>query len=236
MIFPVERIVGGRDASIRDFPYQLSLEVHQKHLCGAIIVTEKRALTAAHCTSHSASVMSVSYGSDLLNESNYKRIALRKYIKHPKYDKFTMEYDIAVLFLKDSLVFNKRTIQPVKLPEAGDTLLDGTVMQVSGWGVTRHLNTKPSNRLQYVEVPIVDRKRCSSSYNRVHKVTENMICAGFRYIGGKDSCQGDSGGPLTRKGVLYGIVSFGHGCALPKYPGVYTNVAALRSWIDKTIR
>lgn len=236
VFFPVERIVGGKDASIRDFPFQMSLEVQQNHICGAIIVTEKRALTAAHCTFHAPSVMSVSYDFELLNQAKRKRIALRKYTKHPKFDEESLEYDIAVLFLKDSLVFNQKTVQPVTLPEESDTLLDGTLMQVSGWGVTRHLNMRPSNRLQYVEVPIVDRKKCSNSYNRVHKVTENMICAGFRFIGGKDSCQGDSGGPLTRRGVLYGIVSFGHGCALPKYPGVYTNVAALRSWIDKTIR
>ena len=37
--------------------------------------------------------------------------------------------------------------------------------------------------------------------------------------GGADACQGDSGGPLIRRGlkpeedVLYGIVSFGQGCA-----------------------
>ena len=56
---------------------------------------------------------------------------------------------------------------------------------------------------------------------------------------GKDSCQGDSGGPLTVKTsdqhYLAGVVSFGYGCAVDGVPGVYAEVAKLRSWVDTTM-
>lgn len=82
-----------------------------------------------------------------------------------------------------------------------------------------------------VTLPIVSREMCRRSYNYMSVITDRMICAGYIRQGGKDSCQGDSGGPLTVDDTLYGIVSWGYGCARPKYPGVYTNVAYLRSWI-----
>ena len=69
-------------------------------------------------------------------------------------------------------------------------------------------------------------------------ITSNMVCAGFSE-GGKDSCQGDSGGPLVvprnssdDSAIIYGVVSFGTGCAKPNYPGVYARVAKYLDWIQ----
>ena len=50
-----------------------------------------------------------------------------------------------------------------------------------------------------------------------------------------------SGGPMVCMSSLgnypelYGIVSFGVGCALPGNPGVYTNVARFRNWIKSAV-
>ncbi|RLN97141.1 hypothetical protein BBJ28_00026850 [Nothophytophthora sp. Chile5] len=61
-----------------------------------------------------------------------------------------------------------------------------------------------------------------------------MVCAGGQT--NKDSCQGDSGGPLisemSAEDVLIGVVSWGNGCGLAGYPGVYARVSSGREWIE----
>uniref|UniRef100_A0A8C8HC54 trypsin n=1 Tax=Oncorhynchus tshawytscha TaxID=74940 RepID=A0A8C8HC54_ONCTS len=86
--------------------------------------------------------------------------------------------------------------------------------------------------LQCVEVPLLTDNTCLEAC--FFQMTENMICAGFME-GGKDSCQGHSGGPLVCDGELQGVVSWGHGCALRKKPGVYTEVCNYVSWIQNTM-
>ncbi|KAK6617059.1 hypothetical protein RUM44_005416 [Polyplax serrata] len=50
----VFRIIGGRNASTLEFPYQAELEEWLRHACGGSIITEKFVLTAAHCVKHIA--------------------------------------------------------------------------------------------------------------------------------------------------------------------------------------
>ena len=59
------------------------------------------------------------------------------------------------------------------------------------------------------------------------------MCAGFDACG-RDSCQGDSGGPIVDdQGTVIGAVSWGTGCALAGFPGVYARVGSLRAFIDE---
>ncbi|XP_014402901.1 PREDICTED: kallikrein-14 [Myotis brandtii] len=89
------------------------------------------------------------------------------------------------------------------------------------------------NSLQCVNISITSRQQCQQAYSGA--ITNGMVCAGTPE-GGKDSCQGDSGGPLVCHGKLQGLVSWGmERCALPGYPGVYTNLCKYYDWIQQTI-
>ena len=45
--------------------------------------------------------------------------------------------------------------------------------------------------------------------------------------------QGDSGGPMTWNNIHVGIVSWGRGCALKGYPGVYSQTDAFLEFIGE---
>jgi len=59
-----------------------------------------------------------------------------------------------------------------------------------------------------------------------------MICAGVPG-GGKGPCSGDEGDPLVVGGQLVGIASWGIGCGDVPYPLIYTNVAAVKSFVTE---
>uniref|UniRef100_A0A667YZQ4 trypsin n=1 Tax=Myripristis murdjan TaxID=586833 RepID=A0A667YZQ4_9TELE len=127
------------------------------------------------------------------------------------------------------------------------------------WVLTAAHCQIPSS-LQTVKLPIVSTEKCNGTDSFNGNITANMLCAGYS-AGGKDACrvrpwpadslhiikpcrlsdslvllfQGDSGGPLVCEGRVYGLVSWGKGCADARYPGVYTAVSKFRSWIDNTI-
>uniref|UniRef100_A0A8C5Q636 Peptidase S1 domain-containing protein n=1 Tax=Leptobrachium leishanense TaxID=445787 RepID=A0A8C5Q636_9ANUR len=101
------------------------------------------------------------------------------------------------------------------------------------------------NTLQDVMTPLIDYVQCNQMYVEGYSMSyyttiiqEEEICSGY-LEGGKDSCQGDSGGPLVCEvngtWIQAGIVSWGEGCALAGYPGVYTLVPAYESWIKTYI-
>lgn len=52
-IFPQPRIVGGRNASVGEFPWQVSVQVRMAgklyHNCGGSILSSNTILTAGHC-------------------------------------------------------------------------------------------------------------------------------------------------------------------------------------------
>ncbi|XP_034475772.1 trypsin beta [Drosophila innubila] len=230
------RIVGGQVTDIRNFPYQASIQLNGQHICGGAIIGDYFILTAAHCFEEPWSELdySVRLGSTE-HATGGELLSLHQIIRHGAYNPQTHDNDLALLLLNARLNYTEE-LQAVPLVTAQDALTSDTLLHVSGWGFqSEHGDEGVSAALRFVDVAHVEPGICRRAYTKVLPITQRMLCAASD---GHDSCQGDSGGPLvgyqpgSTQGKLYGIVSWGLGCAKREYPGVYTSVASFRTWID----
>ena len=228
------KIIGGANASIADFPWQVYY-ISGNYLCGGSIISDTWVVTAAHCTKNTdgsaipASSMSIKVGSDI--SSGGKTYYVSDVIVNAGFDSQTLENDIALLKIAGPI--SAANAKPIKLISSSDVAagaIDPGVMSwVTGWGLIKlSPQTLPSN-LQKVQLPIISNAQAATVWGTI---PETDIMAGY-LNGNKDACSGDSGGPLVVPVVdaykLAGIVSWGSkNCN--SYGG-YTSVSVLESWI-----
>jgi len=132
-------------------------------------------------------------------------------------------------------------VTPVTLSTKATDKLVGLQATVIGWGAVDNSNPVTPQFpvwLHSVDVPIVSLDVCNAPESYDDNIYPNQLCAGFEQ-GGRDSCVGDSGGPLiaTYEGVVQqvGVVSFGYGCALPNFYGIYTDIPYFIGWINQYV-
>lgn len=246
---PQGRIVGGTKSGFGQWPWQISLRQYRTstylHKCGAALLNENWAITAAHCVEHvPPSELLVRLGEHDLAQSDepYGFVERRVQIvaSHPHFDPATFEYDLALLRFYEPVTFQPN-ILPVCVPDNDEDFV-GKTAYVTGWGRLFDEGPLPSV-LQEVQVPVINNTACEAMYQAAgynEHIPNIFICAG-RSKGGADSCEGDSGGPMVVRRerddrfVLGGIISWGIGCAEPNQPGVYTRISEFRDWINQIL-
>jgi trypsin len=214
-------IVGGSRVSIEDYRYTVFLtDPAGYQFCGGALVAATKVVTAAHCMSgrSTANTRVVWDREDKYGSAGTVSTVSRIWI-HPGYSSSVRGADVSVVTLDTSF-------PGPYLPIAStyDTALygPGTQATILGWGAT----TPGGNSSRYLlkaTVPITTDAACRAAYGNAY-LPSAMVCAGYQN-GGTDSCQGDSGGPLISGGKLIGDTSWGRGCALAGYPGVYGRIA-----------
>lgn len=225
------RIVGGKPTTVTKHPYQVSIYYNGQHNCGGSIISKDWILTAAHCVyGLKPALFQIRVKSTYHDKGGEVIGGIKTLIFHEWYDDDTYSYDVGLIKLPSPISFTSEA-KRVTLPSANTNVPTGSLATVTGWGRISADGAR-SNVLQVLDVPVVDQKICQKIYAFYNPVTSEMMCAGHM-AGGKDTCQGDSGGPLVYKGDQIGIVSWGAQCAKAGYPGVYTRVSAVRSWIMK---
>uniref|UniRef100_A0A8C8YSK6 Peptidase S1 domain-containing protein n=1 Tax=Prolemur simus TaxID=1328070 RepID=A0A8C8YSK6_PROSS len=215
------RIVGGSPAPERKWPWQVSLQTSDKHICGGSLITNRWVMTAAHCI-HGHLEYTVKMGDTNVKHHSTSAVVVpvEDIVIHQYYNSFTLQNDIALALLAFPVKYSTH-IQPVCLPEKTFMVKTDTECWVTGWG---KLNQKGETMKQ--------------DYRRVGQlVKEGMVC-GYN-AQGKDACQGDSGGPLVCElndaWIQVGIVSWGIGCSSKGIPAVYTEVSFYKDWVNSRL-
>uniref|UniRef100_A0A6M2DXR5 trypsin n=1 Tax=Xenopsylla cheopis TaxID=163159 RepID=A0A6M2DXR5_XENCH len=214
------RIVGGRDTTIEQHPYQVSLLFGNTHSCGGSLIAKNWVLTAAHCiipTNYNVRV-----GSTIKEQGGIVHKVKQQY-KH-NFNESTADYDYALIELETPVEINDK-VNIIKLADENSELKPGTKLVVTGWGLTEP--GPPTDILQELTVSYVTQEECEKVYPGL--LTDRMFCAGGE--DGKGICSNDSGGPIVADGVQYGIVSFATECGHAGIPGVYAKISTVRKWI-----
>jgi secreted trypsin-like serine protease len=221
----------------------------QAVFCGGAIRDATHIITAAHCLEgtlpQEIAVVVGQYDRTAVPDTvdpngdpkpDRQVLAVSAITNHPNYDPPTSNNDLAILTLGSSIQGNSAT---GSLPVVGSGVSStGSQAFVSGWG-DNDPDPQGASQPDVLLFAIIDvygdppGDPACSAYGSDY-IPSTMLCAGRDNGDGTftDACQGDSGGPLARRigttssaDFLIGIVSFGNGCALEDFPGVYTDLA-----------
>ncbi|XP_078508705.1 serine protease 27-like isoform X3 [Lissotriton helveticus] len=194
------RIVGGQDAVKGEWPWQASVQVDGRHICGGTLITDSWVVSAAHCYyghSYAQSSYKVCMGMYQLSSSNPNSVCseVKSIIYNTLYTATGTPGDILLLELNTKVNYTN-FIMPICLPNSTVEFPSGLNCWVTGWG-----NIASSTPLLYpmtmqeVMVPLIDQPTCDYLYHKGSSVSSmkpiilsDMICAGY-VNGGKDSCQ-----------------------------------------------
>ncbi|KAJ3073171.1 hypothetical protein HK102_006060, partial [Quaeritorhiza haematococci] len=235
-----DAIVGGEAVgSSARFPWIVALQNKKGQFCGGALIAPHLVLTAAHCSDGASGTVTASAHRNNLNltsaqESGIDFQVVRR-INHPKYRNVKPRGASESVPINDISIWVVKPVKPfpavpdpipfrlATLPTLADPMArpkPREVMTVAGWGaVTDEGDT--TQILRQARIPVIDQESCMEPGGMYQAVDETVICAA-REKGGKDTCQGDSGGPLFayegNKPVVYGVVSWGDGCAIAGKP------------------
>ncbi|XP_061601124.1 tissue-type plasminogen activator-like [Cololabis saira] len=240
----MNKIVGGSFIPIESHPWIAAIfQKRSRFLCGGSLISPCWVLTAAHCFPEGKDTilkhLSMYLGKSATNESNPEReqsFSVEKLIIHQNFNELNYNNDIALLKIKndEGCAVKMDSVRTVCLPPPYTQLPPGVTCNIAGFGKENFNSWHYSQLLKQAEVTLLPNAECKREVSYEKLFTENMFCAASPDWS-TDACKGDSGGPLVCEAAgrmfLFGVVSWGEGCASVNKPGVYTQVTQYNKWI-----
>ena len=166
------RIIGGEAASNHTWGWMASLQLYDRHRCGASLLSARHAVTAAHCFDDipsDVSALSIVVGTNYLNDtsgSTVQRRTITKVTSHSNYTSGIFINDISIIEFSPLTMSSDSNLAFICLPDANEDPFEiEDLVVATGWGVTSEGDRIPSNSLQQVTVQIYspNSKECRQS-------------------------------------------------------------------------
>nr|XP_012630919.1 serine protease 55-like isoform X2 [Microcebus murinus] len=226
------------EVRLGEFPWQVSIQTAQRHLCGGSIIHRWWVLTAAHCFPRTllemaAGNVTVVMGANKFSDFHLERKQVQRIVIHKDYQPPHLDSDLALLLLATPVEFSdfKRPICLQEEERAWDRCWMAEWVKGSGHGRHGGFNM----HLEKLRVVLISRKKC---IKRVNELSRNMLCA-WQEPGTNGNCEGDSGAPMvcatygTQRLFQVGVFSWGIGSGSRGRPGMFVSVAQFIPWIQE---
>ncbi|CAH2064745.1 unnamed protein product, partial [Iphiclides podalirius] len=230
--FDGARIVGGSAANLGQYPYMgglvITLQNGATSVCGSSLLTNNRAVTAAHCWwdgRNRARQFVVVLGSTRLF-SGGTRITTTNVVMHGSWNPNNLNNDVAVINM--NWVNYNNNIRNIGLA-SGSNSFQGAWAQAAGFGRTSDSAGIGNNQfLSHVSLQVIGNAECQRTFGNI--IIGSTLCTSG--AGGRSTCGGDSGGPLVTSNVLIGITSFGSASGCQRgLPAAFARVTSFNAWI-----
>lgn len=215
----IRQIEGGTELAPQEFAL-LQFVARLQNSCGAAIIAEDWAITAAHCVTQTKMDLVVGTAKLSAATSDNRRQISESWCPEEYLSSNNPRYDVALLRLSEPA--NSAWIATIgSTPASGDVTL-------LGWGEDEH-GVPTHDELLHVEVEVLADADCPESV--AAGLPTPFFCAGES---GSGACNGDSGGPvvLPATGELVGVIV--DGCSGGR-PGLNLKASELKSWIASAV-